>query len=400
MDSNLEPTEREMHKFRALLKAKHPSMGGTLKIHKTNGRVFCPALFMFVACFLLGEFIFRQQVVQNHLLGPRIGSRHRQFEAQWARLEKLVKGGEPIDCIFLGNSMVWIDVNPLIVSEAFRIRTGEEIHCFNFGVSALPASSAGMIAPILVERYHPNYLIYGTFARDYAIPLSSDDASAVSNTPWLKYESGQFDLDGWLHDHSSYYQYKDYVPDLLSFNFGEVFPGYKGFPPYHDYGFDPKMNVRIDVRKSPDPNDIGSKDPYQWLHHYVVLNENLEGLLRITGQSECGVKVIIIEMPFYPTAFEFFLNGKDDYNQYIRRVVEISGSSEAEVWRLEGQPGIPKEYWWDYFHMNINGARVFSEWLGNKLGEATFRSSEASGSMSKQSSLQSKSAAPECQTAR
>ncbi len=132
--------------------------------------------------------------MQAALTGPRIGSRHRQFEIQVARLEKLVREGEPIDCIFLGNSMVWLGVDPLVVNQSFKDKTGQEIHCFNFGVSALPASSAGQIAPMLVKKFYPKVLIYGTIARDYAFPSDAEDAYVVSDTTWLRYPNGESNL--------------------------------------------------------------------------------------------------------------------------------------------------------------------------------------------------------------
>jgi hypothetical protein len=349
---------------------------GTLNICKGHGRVLYLAISMLIAFCLLGEITFRQETVQKQMLGPQVGSRHAQFDGQWARLEKLVKEGQRIDCIFLGNSMVWIDVNPLIVSQRIKEVTGREISCFNFGVSALPASSAGLVAQVLVQKYHPKLLIYGTFARDYAIPGTAEDATAVSNTPWLKYQLGRVSPEGWLYDRSYFFKYKNYVADVLLFDLEHVIPGYNGFPPYHDYGFDPKIGTRINVNGTPNIDDVGSQDPHKWLYQYRILDEDLDGLRQIMRQSEAGVQIIVMEMPFYPVGFEFFLNGEDDYNKYVEQVTQLSEATGTAFWGLNEQPKIAAENWWDYFHMNIGGAKVFSEWLGGHLGDFLIQKSQ------------------------
>jgi hypothetical protein len=277
--------------------------------------------------------------------------------------------------------MVWIDINPLIVSQRIKEVTGREINCFNFGVSALPASSAGLIAKVLIQKYHPKLLIYGTFARDYAIPVTAEDAMAVSNTPWLNYQLGRVSPEGWLYDRSYFFKYKNYVADLLLFDLEDVIPGYNGFPPYHDYGFDPKIGARIDVHSTPNIDDIGSKDAHKWLYQYQILPENLEGLRQIMRQSEAGVEIIFIEMPFYPVAFDFFSNGEDDYNKYVEQVAHVSKVTGIEFWRLKEQPNIAAENWWDYFHMNIRGAKLFSEWLGGSLGNFLLESAPHIGQL-------------------
>lgn len=344
--------------------------GESINIQKPGWKTPGFALLLLVGLCLIGEFIFRIDVVQMALTGPRIGGRHGQMENQFARLEKLVKEGEQIDCIFLGNSMVWLGINPLVVDEVFQSRTGQEIHCFTFGVSALPASSAGLIASVLVEKYHPKLLIYGTFARDYAIPAKAEDATVVSKTPWLQYQNGEFNFEGWLYTHSYLFKYKDHVRSLLLLNFEEVIPQYKGLPLYREYGFEPKLNIRIDVLEPPDLEEAVNRDPRRWLYHYEILEENIEGLRQVMRQSEHGVEVIVIEMPLHDTALDFFLNGKQDYEKYIHQVDEITALSKTPFWRTKDQPEIPKEGWWDYFHLNIHGAQPFSEWLANELSEA------------------------------
>jgi len=338
-------------------------------VQKPNWRILWLTMVFIVGYFTLGELFFRLDSVQAELTGPRVGSRHRQFEIQIARLEKLIQDGEPIDCIFLGNSMIWLGVNTLVVDQAFQQKTGQDIHCFNFGVSALPASSAGQIAQMLVKKYHPKILIYGTFARDYAIPADAEDAYVVSDTPWLKYQNGEFNLPGWLYAHSRVFQYKGHMRDFLLMNYLEDVFVPRDAPRYEAYGLDPKYDIRVDVRTSPDFESKDNRDPVKWLDHYAIQHENLEGLRRIVQQADYGVQVIVIEMPFYETALEFFPNGRQDYETYVQQVDSITASSLTSFWRVDEQPVLAPENWWDYFHLNLQGADLFSEWLGSQLAD-------------------------------
>ena len=351
-------------------KLKNKGIGESFAIQKPDWHVLRLTIIFLVGYLVLSEIFFRLEPVQRGLTGPRIGSPHRQFEIQVASLEKLVKEGETIDCIFLGNSMVWLGINPLVVNETFREQTGQEIHCFNFGVSALPASSAGEIASVLVERYHPKLLIYGTFARDYTIPTNAEDAYVVTNTPWLKYQNGEINLKGWLYSKSATFQYAGHIRDLLFMNYLEdVFPQ-SDEPLYKTYGLDPKFEVRLDVRNSPDFESADNRDPVKWLGHYKIRQENLDGLQRITQQTNDNVHVIVIEMPFYESALEFLPNGEQDYDSYAQQVDEITASTSTPFWRLDKQPVLTPDDWWDYFHLNIQGTDKFSKWVGNQLAAA------------------------------
>jgi hypothetical protein len=345
--------------------------GGSLVLQKPNLRVLWLTLVFLAGFLLLGEFFFRLDAVQDRLTGLRIGSRHHQFEIQLGRLDKLVREGTPVDCIFLGNSMVWLGVDPLVVNQSFQEKTGQEIHCFNFGVSALPASSAGQIASMLVERYHPKVLLYGTFARDYSIPADAEDAAVVTDTPWLRYQNGDFNLRGWLYNTSRFVQYKGHLRDFMFNTYWEdVFPP-KDVPLYQAYGLDPKYDIRTDVRTSPDFDSKDNRDPVNWLGHFEIRPENVEGLEKIVEQSDRGVQVIVIEMPFYDeTAMEFFPNGKQDYESYVRQVDAITASRQVPFWRVDEQAPISPENWWDYFHLNLQGVNIFSEWLGGRLADA------------------------------
>jgi hypothetical protein len=360
-----------MHNNSSSSEPKKWEVGESFAIQRPKDwRLLRLTLLFLIGYFTFGEIFFRLDSVRGVLTGPRIGSRHDQFEIQAARLEKLISEGEPIDCIFLGNSMIWLGVDPLVVNESFQEITGHEIHCFNFGVSALPASSAGQIAPMLVDRYHPKVLIYGTFARDYAIPADAEDAYVVTDTPWLKQQNGEYSLLGWLYSHSAVFQYMGHMHDILFVRYLENVFVQENLPPYLPYGLDPKYDIRTDVNSPPDFESKDNRDPVMWLGHFEIKQEDLYGLQKIVQQKNKGTQVIVIEMPFHENAYEFFPNGKQNYDTYVQNVDSITASSLTPFWRRDEQPVLTPELWWDYFHLNLTGADLFSEWLGAKLADS------------------------------
>jgi hypothetical protein len=352
------------------------TMGDTLKLCNPSKKFWMLTSAILLLFLLVGEVILRIDAVQNRLSAPSIGSRHRQLEIQFARLDRLVENEGPVDCIFLGSSMVWLGINPQVVSEIVEERTGHELRCFNFGVSAMPASSAGEVASVLVKKYHPSLLIYGTFARDFAIPADAEDAYVITETPWIRYRNGEFDLSGLIYELSKVYSYKGLANNFVQLGFDEVFEDNFGPEEFRAYGLDPKFDIRMDVNQSPlDPEDVGNENALSWLYEYNIYPKNPAGLRQIIQQVENGTQVVVIEMPFYQTGYQFFKNGKQDYDQYVNQVVQLTSSNGIQFWRLSEQDEIEMEGWWDILHLNIKGANQFSKWIGNQLSDAFLQSS-------------------------
>jgi hypothetical protein len=355
------------HTSRLLKKWKR---GDSLRFRKPDLGFWGLTTGVLLALLVVVELFFRLNFVQERLSAASIGSRQRQLEIQFARLDRLVEKQGPVDCIILGNSMVWLGVNPQVVTRVIAEKSGQDMRCFNFGVSAMPASSAGMVASILVDRYHPSLLIYGTFARDLSVPADAEDAYVIADTPWIRYQNGKFNLAGWLYDFSYAYRYKEQMRKLLNLNKSRVFDTFDGPEAFRAYGLDPKSDVKLDVSKLPDHEDFNSKMAFRWLYEYEMLPENLAGMRQIINQREKGVQVIFLELPFPDTAYAFFKNGKNDYNRFIDQVTQLTTVTGTPFWRSHDQMTIEPAGWWDFLHLNMVGADKFSEWLGNQMSEA------------------------------
>ena len=344
----------------------------TLRLKRPFGQSLGLSFLLFLLLICITELFVRTEFARSHLAAPHIGSQHRQFEIQLARLDTIVAQEGAVDCIFLGNSLVWLDINPPVFSEAYKSKTGENIHCFNFGVSAMPAVSAGALAKILVEDYHPKLLIYGLHAGDLVIPRDHEDASVILNTPWVKYRTEQFTMKGWLYAHLYTYRYSQHFQRLLKFDF-QVLENDLGTRDYQLYGFDPKMNVHLDVNELPDLKDPSNQRGVEKYYNYQIKKENLEGLMQLVNQNDKSVQVIVLGMPVHRTFYYFFENGEQDYLRYIDQVEESLKSVEVPFWQTTNLHLTPDEGWWDYSHMNLAGANIFSEWLGHRVGQAVIQ---------------------------
>jgi hypothetical protein len=74
-------------------------------------------------------------------------------------------------------------------------------------------------------------------------------------------------------------------------------------------------------------------------------------------------------MPVPDTYYYFFGNGKDDYQRFIDQVNHLAEANEVQFWQTSPLQLIPDDGWVDYTHMNTTGARAFSQWLGQRVGE-------------------------------
>jgi len=321
---------------------------------------------------VLGEALVRVPAFQAHVVANKKGGRHRQFELQLGRLETAVARDGPIDCIILGNSMVWYGFDPQAFAQAYQRQTGREIRCFNLGVDGLPAVGAGALAPILAADYKPSLLIYGTSARDYVVSQESYYARSLLEMAWLQYRLGQFSIRGWFYDHSRLYQYSETLGHLIRFEKRYLLLIEPTASFNNRYGFYGNNRETKSVDRTPDPQspEREVQGLFEQLSDYRMLPENLTGLEQVMAQNSRGTQVLIVEMPVPPTYLHFFGNGKQDYQRFIDQVDTVVASRAIRFWPTTQLLLIPDDGWTDYSHLNVRGGQVFSRWLGEKVGSA------------------------------
>jgi hypothetical protein len=320
----------------------------------------------FVAILLgIGEIMLRQQFVQAYFDTPVLSNRHRHLDRQWHRLETLTKSGVVIDCIALGNSMILNAFDPQLFAQSFQSQTGRPLTCFNFGVDALTPVSAGALAQILIDTYHPQLLIFGTDARDFAISPDSEETSVIMDAAWIQYRLGKFSLEGWLVDHSYLYRYRYRLADFVRLK-----PDRRVDTPDNKFGFEPLDTTAI-ITIPPDPNDSSYHIQYYYrvLGDYTIQPDNLTALKQILDQKDRAA-VIVVEMPVPETYFYFFDNPEAEYRSFVDTLNAITSDYQVLFLETTSQHLIPDDSWMDYSHVNYKGAHLLSEWLGQQIGKA------------------------------
>ena len=343
----------------------------TLSIQPPFGGTLLLTMLILISLLACGEMLTRTRLFKSYFIAASRGSPHFQFELQLGRLESIIAQEGPIDCIFLGNSMVWLGFDPLVFSQAFQEKTGKELSCYNFGVDGLPVSGASAIKQYLIQKYQPKLLIYGTDARDFAVPREDRDATVILDIPWMQYHLGKFTLQGWLYENSHIYRYLETFGYLLRMEKQYLFIKNPGQYTSEDFGFRVDSRISDIVSTSPVQHlDLGPvRYYYQLLSDYKMLPENMSSLEEILNINHELTSLLVVVMPVPETYMDFFSTKPQNYQLFIEQVRDTSEKYGSSFW-LPPDNIIPQDGWADYTHLNTRGAAAFSAWLGGQVGEA------------------------------
>ena len=343
----------------------------TLQIKKPFGKNIWTVLLLLTILVGIAEWTTRLESFQAPLTPPKMTSRHYQLGHKLTLLDAEIGANGSIDCIMVGSSMVDVGFDPDSFQDSYRENTGQEVRCYNFGIDASSAASTAALVQILVEDYHPRLLIFGTDARDYAIPSDDRDPAVILDTTWVRYRQGHFSLEGWLTENSYLYRYRQHIGRLVRFKLEDTLWSETQLNfPIAPNGFTQISKVSTYIHEPPDPQDTSFEVTYYTsiFSSYQIFEENLKSLQRITNYNNSNTQVIIVEMPVSDGLYYFFGNGEDDYNRYISQVSEMADLHHVLFLRTESLDFIPDDGWSDYSHLNVTGAGVFSHWLGEQVG--------------------------------
>lgn len=326
------------------------------------------AVYLAALLVLIGllEIFLRIDLVSSRLTTPSVGSQHHQFEIQLARMEAVYQKQGGIDCIFVGDSLVWLDLNPLKFSEGYKTSSGEEMTCFNFGVAALPASGVSVLTEILVKEYNPKLIIYGLHANSVVVPQDHQDSKVFLDTPWVKYKTGSFNVPGWFYENSYFVRNLETLSRLMRFDPGAL-QNELGVQPYQLLGFDPKTGQRTDVNVPPSRSNKADSGGFEKYYHYQVYPENISGIQNIARLADRDTRVMMVMMPVNNSFYAFFENGEQDYLQIHQAIEEVLADTDTVLLKTNGKIQLPDSAWWDYSHLNLDGAQEFSYWLGTEI---------------------------------
>lgn len=321
---------------------------------------------------LLGsmESVARLKPIEARLATPGIGTTNPTIDGKLQLLDALVASEGRIDCIIVGSSMVTWGIDPTLVGNAYRDRTGRESLCFNYGVNGFTSSEVGIWAEVLANRYHPSVMIFAQSARDYSGASGGENLGFSLDVPWVRYQLGQFAPEGWLIEHSRAYQY------YMAYRYWPVPNFYNRLLAQQAYedsltplGYRPESTIR-DVSIPPEPGAPENQLVSAGLAAYDINAEDLAGLERFLALKDNGLQVALIEMPLPETYYVFFGNDTNDYQRFLNTVGRFADSTGTPFVRTTTMAPIPGDCCWsDYGHLSKEGAVLFSEWLGDQLAD-------------------------------
>ena len=322
-----------------------------------------------VLLLLLGmvEIIFRMDGISSRLAVPSFGSDHHEFEIQLSRLKSYHQKHGSIECIFVGDSLVWLDMDPLRFSEGYHDQTGKELACFNFGIAGLPASGVSVLTEILVQEYNPKLIIYGLHANSLVVGRDSEDTKIVIDTPWVRYKTGDFNVLGMLYEESYFVRYLQVSNRLMQFD-REALENENGREPAQLLGFDPKSGQRIDPEIPPSRSNEADVKGFEKYFQYHIFPENILGLQNLAQLTDPDTRVIMVMMPVHNSFYAFFEYGEQDYLDIVNTIRAALTDTNTALVETGERVHLPDETWWDYSHLNRVGAEEFSYWLGEEIG--------------------------------
>lgn len=335
----------------------------SLKIHIT-GKLMLKTLLMLLVLIALLEGIARLPWPTEGVPPPSMGT-YYILDIKLSRLENYVQENDGVDVIIFGSSIAHTGLDPEIIEKVFQQDTDQNLRVFNCGVTGVSLPPAASLIEILTQAYNPSLIIHVTEMRDYNPQTGKGMAGRVANNPWFHYKLGEFSPWGWIIDHSMAIQ------RYLSFRFWVR----DDFPSWYDllqrrldditpWGYEPDRHVAEALNKPPDPNNEEDKHMLDIYKNYQVDIERLKYLEDILDQPDR--KVIIVEMPVHSTALEYFGNPQEDYQEYIR-TVEQTAQSYGGKFISTADLIIPDQGYSNKFHLNQDGAPIFSEFLAKRL---------------------------------
>ncbi len=326
----------------------------TLKISLPYGRIFFQAgILLLLFCFAL-EFLARTPWITGLSLPQSYGSSHPHFETQLTYLRERAAQEGKIDCIFIGNSQVLYGIDPSIVEQVYRDRTGQSVRCQNFGLGGLPPMSAAPLARVLIQNFHPSVIIFGTGLWDYSSSNADSTNASLMSSPWMQYQLGRPSLDGWLYENSLAFR--------TIFGLDRALKS------------DDNQSRGIDAHGHASYSGQTGLSVYEQLEYFETIAKRPEltepqvnGLRDLVALNSEEVRIIVIETPFNPIFLDYKRKGRLLYPDFKRMLANQTGLTDVDLWMTQESIQFPQENWYDLIHLNKEGSAYFSQRLGEYL---------------------------------
>ena len=336
----------------------------TFRVNKLSIWIPVFALLFVLVISGLAEAAIRWVVVNtNYHETPSKGFDRYILELKLNRLDNLVEDLGRVDVIFLGSSMVHRGLDPKLFQREIYTATNHTITAFNLGIPGIKSKDAASIARVLVQKYKPKLIIYGISVRDFD---GQYEASGISDNPWVRYELGNFNLDGWLREKSLAYQYYLVYRNWMKVDFDEQIKQRR----YYDRVITAKGFLNSD--------NVLQEDPEAWKESAIKSYENyfldpsyvnaVEAILQLQKQ---GTKIVIVEMPVQTEFIQYYPHQWKDQEQFIQAIQTVVSSFDSPFLPTTGLVTLPENGWYSKNHLNSIGADVFTRWLAHELVTST-----------------------------
>jgi hypothetical protein len=294
------------------------------------------------------------------------------FDIKWYGLQEYVARNGGVDVILIGSSVVNTGIDPDTVAETYFELTGIRLRIYNFGIESLDIVPTSVYAKILVQKYHPALLVFGTIPRDFLASDNADVNQQFLSSPWIEFESGQWNPVGFLIDQSAvlrhYLPYRnwmrsDYLETLYAIDHRLSRTSSSG------YELDRTIGMNLD--QSPDPNSPDEQVTFAKYRDFKIDPTRLSYLHNILNLQNTGsTRVIVTEMPLDPTFYDY-MGGISVYQEYQNEIASAVTTSGGMFFPSNGSPQIPANGRPDRMHLNRFGAPVYSIYLGTQLATLT-----------------------------
>lgn len=295
---------------------------------------------------------------------PSLGSDNFYFDYKIYTLESQVRHEGPLDCIVVGSSVAHFNLDPAMLETAYNKKTGQKIRCFNIGIPALTVETAAPVTEAILKRYQPKIVIFIIMPRD--LMAHEFSVRQLANNPWVAYQRGNTSPENWLRVNSYALRY------FTTWQYWRTPSNRKKMSDETDL-------INPAIRGFSGRKGFNELSPPNWL---VENDENLQSiwqteqtpqaLERLTNLEKFNTKIIFIEAPAYSIvnlerqdpAIQYY---EQDYTAKLQAYLE---EKNIPFWRtLEIGRQIPDSGWYDWLHLNSEGAQTFSQWVGEKLAE-------------------------------
>lgn len=352
----------------------------SLKINRPRLSVVAYGALLFVLFCLLGELIARTPFVQTFVPYQAYGMNHTQLELQLNNLDKFVKQNGAPDCFIFGSSQAFREVDTTVFAQAYEEAGGDKLTCYNFGVTGSQIWTTSILNKILVHKYKPRLVVIGTSFLDYTEGRENRIDIRYADNDWLKYETGHFTLGGWLTENS----YAWRALTLLSYTALDGLRSDGLLQEVHRWDGEIAASGFALSEKSIDPTvpveTAFVKNMKDEFGNFNISERNLSALEDIVVYSqENGAQVIVAEMASHPALLElkdYRGNPRVDKTKMLTFISQVNARLQTITARhkvpfitYDSTLPIPKTGWFDLYHLNLTGAKIYSQWLGEQAAQ-------------------------------